>query len=70
MRISKYIEDNFMKDDLFNLIHDYIDENMLTDEDVDFIELLGFNFEDFIIEECDISVEDLWFANFNMEDLK
>lgn len=58
MSLKKYIEVNFMKDEMFNLIHDYVNENMITDKDADFIEFLGYDFEEFIIEE-DITVEDL-----------
>lgn len=67
MSLRKYVEDNFMKDDLFNLIYEYVDENMITDEDSDFIEFLGFDFEEFVIEEDDITVEDLLSSNYFWE---
>lgn len=64
MSLRKYVEDNFMKDDLFNLIYEYVEENMITDEDSDFIEFLGFDFEEFVIEEDDVTVEDLLLNNY------
>lgn len=64
MSLRKYVETNFMKDDLFNLIYEYVYENMITDEDSDFIEFLGFDFEEFVIEEDDVTVEDLLLNNY------
>lgn len=64
MSLKKYIEDNFMKKDLSNLIHEYVNENMITDEDADFIEFLGYDFEDFLIEEDEVTVEDLLLSDY------
>lgn len=59
MSLSEYVETNFMKDSLFNLTQEYVIKYMLTDDDEDFIEFLGFNFENLIMEEKDVTVEDL-----------
>lgn len=59
MSLRNYINKNLKENNLEEVIHEYVDKNMLTDEDTDLIEDLGFDFEDFIIEENDVYVEDL-----------
>lgn len=62
MTLEKYIKKNYKGgNNLFDVIYKYVEKYMLSDADTDLIESLGFDFEDFIIEEDIVTVEDLLF---------